>query len=155
MVVSMSGKRVKVQRPYTTEQVATLFKDNCFYLYDVKVVDEGTLVDLFGPIVIEILDMLRNSDRYTKYDAKSEYPYCGLYGGSRFVEHQFRAVNMAGFAEVASVINERIVAENYAYTGGAIVDRVFAEREEAEQRRREEVKAKRAAARAAKKAAEG
>lgn len=158
MVIGMDGKRVKLQKPYDTEQVVELFRKHCFYLYDVKMVDQGTLVDLFGPIVIEILDIMRNSDSI-KHGAKSEYPYCGRYGCdlvTRVTDSAgFRAVNMAGFGHVVSIINERIVCENYAYTGGAIVSKVFAEREEEEKRKKEEARSKRAAKAAAKKAAEG
>ena len=154
MIVSLDGKRVKLKRPYTTDEIVRMFKDNYFYLYGAKVVDEGTLVDLFGPVVIEILDRMLNSALYKKVRMTDEKPCCSLYGGD-FVDGNFRAVNLGGFGEVASMINEQIVMDNYAYTGGKIVQQVFAEREEAEKRRKEEARAKRAAARAAKKATEG
>lgn len=153
MLIGMDGKRVKIQRPYTLEQAVSLFNEHCFYLYDVKVVDEGTLVDLFGPVCIEILDMLRNCQ--PQNNMKSEKPACGIYGSNIVADSYFRAVNLAGFGEVVSIINEKIVLDNYQHTGGAIVSRVLMEREEEAKRKKEEAKAKRQARAAQKKATDG
>lgn len=128
MVVDiMTGKTRKPPKTYCKEEIQDLFNRHKAWLFDGNYVMEMTCIELFGDDVLSWIDRIKN---FMEYDSNNNYvKKVVVQGAGEF--GTFRAVNIAGFFDVVSFYNCKVIEEYQNQCSSGITAKSYMDAEQA------------------------